>query len=103
MPGLSVFSQPPQVATSREAAASAETVLLAVPYPAVDATNPFALSSDGRIVSSLPGDMTAGTRMASLLPGSIVIRAFTHSMEELLVSRGTTQAGLWAMAMAGDD
>jgi 8-hydroxy-5-deazaflavin:NADPH oxidoreductase len=41
--------------------------------------------------------------MASLLPKSIVVRAFSHIMEELLVSRGTKQPGLFAIAIAGDN
>ena len=106
---------------SIEAAADeGEIIFLAVPYQAVnelipplhpllsgkiviDATNPFALSPEGRIVSSLATETTAGSRMASLLPESKVVRAFTHIMDELLVSRGSTQSGLWAMAIAGDD
>ncbi len=103
-----------------EAAAAGEIIFLAIPYPAVDelipslqsflsgkvvidATNPFALSPAGGIVSSLDPGRTAGSRMASLLPQSMVVRAFSHVMDELLVSRGTTQSGLWAMAIAGDD
>lgn len=108
------------VTSVARAAAAGEIVLLAVPYAAVelllpslraelagklvmDATNPFGLSSDGRIVSTLGPGITAGSRMAALLPQSRVVRAFTHVMDELLVSRGTAQAGLWAMAIAGDD
>lgn len=108
-------------AKSIEAAATeGEIIFLAIPYQAVDeliptlqplfsgkividATNPFALSPEGHIVSSLTAGVTAGSRMASLLPESIVVRAFNHVMDELLVSRGSTQAGLWAMAIAGDD
>lgn len=41
--------------------------------------------------------------MAKLLPESIVVRAFTHIMDELLVSGGTKQPGLFAIAIAGDD
>lgn len=103
-----------------EAAAEGEIVFLAIPYPAVDelisllrsylsgklvidATNPFALSPEGRIASSLDSGVTAGSRMASLLPESSVVRAFSHIMDELLVSRGSNQPGLWALAIAGDD
>ena len=41
--------------------------------------------------------------MAQRLPHSLVVRAFSHVMDELLVSRGSSQSGLWAMAIAGDD
>lgn len=104
----------------REAAAEGEVVLLAVPYTAVeeltsmvgdelagkivlDATNPFGISPEGRVISTLGSSYTAGSRMATLLPKSTIVRAFTHVMEELLVSRGTSQPGLFAMATAGDD
>jgi predicted dinucleotide-binding enzyme len=104
----------------RNAAAENEIILLAVPYSAInmltseiknevdnkiiiDATNPFGLSSEGHVISILGPNITAGTRMANLLPKSIIIRAFTHIMEELLVSRGTQQPGLFAVAIAGDD
>lgn len=108
------------VQSIEQAAAQSEIVFLAIPNSAVaelapslksvlsgkiviDATNPFALSPEGRIISSLGADMTAGSRMASLFPQSIIVRAFSHVMDELLVSRGTKQSGLWAMAIAGDD
>jgi 8-hydroxy-5-deazaflavin:NADPH oxidoreductase len=111
---------PKASAKSIEAAADGEVVLLAVPYDAVDdvvahsysqlagkividATNPFALSPEGRIISSLGSGITAGSRMSQRLPHSLVVRAFSHVMEELLVSRGSSQSGLWAMAIAGDD
>jgi hypothetical protein len=101
------------------AAAEGEVVFVAVPYEAVDdvvalscsqladkividASNPFALSPEGRIISSLDSGVTAGSRMAQRLPHSLVVRAFSHVMDELLVSRGSSQSGLWAMAIAGD-
>lgn len=100
-------------------AAKSDIILLSVPYEAVDevvegvrvpltekividATNPFGLSSGGRIISTLDADITAGTRMAKRLQDSIVVRAFSHVMDELLVSRGSSQPDLWAMAIAGD-
>jgi predicted dinucleotide-binding enzyme len=103
-----------------DAAAEGDIVLLAVPYTAIDevvslsqsrladkivldATNPFALSPEGRIVSSLGVGTTAGAHMAQRLPASFVVRCFTHIMDELLVSRGTAQSGMWAAAIAGDD
>lgn len=103
-----------------ETAATADIVLLAVPSEAVvdllaglggqlrgkvviDATNPVALSADGRFLSTLDSGLTSGRRTADLLPRSIVVRAFSHVMDELLWPRGTEQRGLWAMAIAGDD
>ncbi len=103
----------------QKAAAESEIILLAVPYEAVDqlaisvtnelagkivldATNPIAFSPEGRLISALGPHCTAGSRLALLLPKSTVIRAFTHVMDELLVSRGTSQTGFWAMAIAGD-
>lgn len=108
------------VKSLQEAASESEIVFLALPYSVVDevvlslepflndkivvdATNPFTLSSDGHIISSLKNNITAGEHMSLLLPNSIVIRAFSHIMDELLVSRGTTQSGLWAVAIAGDN
>lgn len=104
----------------KEAASEGEVVLLATPYSAVnelttlvsdelvgkivlDATNPVSFSPEGRIISTLNSEYTAGSYMAKLLPKSTIIRAFSHVMDELLVSRGTSQAGTWAIAMAGDD
>lgn len=108
------------VKSIKAAAAEGEVILLAVPYQAVDelvalvgseladkvvldATNPFGFSPEGRVISTLGSGHTAGSRLATLLPKSAIVRAFTHVMDELLVSRGTSQAGLWAMAIAGDD
>lgn len=103
-----------------DAAAGGEIVFVAIPYDAIDdvvaltapqlagkividASNPFALSQQGRIVSSLEPGISAGSRMAQRLPQSNVVRAFSHVMDELLLSRGLNQPGLWAMAIAGDD
>jgi predicted dinucleotide-binding enzyme len=103
-----------------DAAASGEIIVLAVPYSAVndltsqiknevknkiiiDATNPFGLSPEGHVISTLGLNTTAGTYMTSLLPNSTIIRGFTHIMDELLVSRGRKQPGLFAIAIAGDD
>lgn len=103
-----------------EAIDRCEIIVLAVPYHSldsllpllrprvtgkivVDATNPFAFSPEKRIVSSLGANQVAGSRMASLLPEGKVVRAFNHITHELLLSRGMTQPGIWAMAIAGDD
>jgi predicted dinucleotide-binding enzyme len=104
----------------RDAAVENDIILLAVPYSAVedliseirnevsnkiiiDATNPFGFSPEGNVISTLGPTITAGTYMANLLPQSIVVRAFTHILDELLVSRGTKQPGLFAIAIAGDN
>jgi 8-hydroxy-5-deazaflavin:NADPH oxidoreductase len=101
------------------AAEDSQVALLAVPYAAVeqvtaavrsalsgkiviDATNPMAVSADGRIVSGLP-DGTAGERMASLLPDSVVVRAFSHVIVEALVGRAFAVPLRAGMALAGDD
>jgi predicted dinucleotide-binding enzyme len=47
--------------------------------------------------------MTQGRHTAKLLPDSMVTRAFTHVMYELLWPRGTRQRMSWGMALAGDD
>lgn len=95
-------------------------ILLAVPYAAldeltrtvgarlvgkivIDAVNPAGSSPDGHLVSTLPFGVTAGTDLAHRLPGATIVRAFSHVMDELLVSRGTNQPLRWAMAVAGDD
>jgi 8-hydroxy-5-deazaflavin:NADPH oxidoreductase len=106
--------------TVSEAAAAANVILLAVPFPAtaelvsdlaaelhgrivIDATNPVGTSPEGRVISTLDAGVTAGGRMSTLLPESAVVRAYTHVPFELLESRGATQAGRWGMAIAGDD
>jgi predicted dinucleotide-binding enzyme len=121
--GLTFFAQElgrrARAATLPAAATAGDIVLLSVPYPAlddvidtlgdqlagkivIDATNPMGLSADGRITSTLGPGVTQGRRTAKVLPDSIVIRAFTHVMHELLWSRGTRQAHFWGMAFAGD-
>lgn len=108
------------VKSLKEAAAASDIILIAVPYPAIetlvaeiknevgskliiDASNPFGFSPEGHVISTLGPHLTEGTRMANLLSQSHVVRAFTHILDELLVSRGTKQAGLFAIAIAGDD
>lgn len=54
-------------------------------------------------MSTLGDSLTEGSYLAKLLPNSTVVHAFSHIMEELLVSRGTHQPGLFAVAIAGDD
>ncbi|SFW78694.1 NADPH-dependent F420 reductase [Amycolatopsis australiensis] len=109
-----------EVTTLVEAAAAADVVLLAVPYPAldevldqvgpalagkivIDATNPMGLSEEGHIISTLGTALTSGEATAKRLPHSHVVRAFSHVMEELLWPRGTGQRHFWGMALAGDD
>lgn len=109
-----------ETTTLVDAAARADVALLAVPYLAlaevidlvgpaladtivIDATNPMGLSPDGHIISTLGEEGTSGETTAKLLPGSQVVRAFSHVMEELLWPRGTAQSQFWGMAVAGDD
>ncbi len=40
--------------------------------------------------------------MASLLPGSSVVRAFSHIDWDLLVTRATNEPGVWAVGYASD-
>jgi 8-hydroxy-5-deazaflavin:NADPH oxidoreductase len=106
--------------TVKATVAENDIIVLAVPYSAVpevtaeikeiaankiiiDATNPFEISPEGYVISPLGSTITAGSQMATLLPKSKIVRAFSHLMEELLVSRGTTQPGFFAVAIAGDD
>jgi predicted dinucleotide-binding enzyme len=108
------------VKSIKEAAAASDILLLAVPHSAIesliaeiknevsgkliiDASNPFGFSPEGNVISTLGSNLTEGTHMANLLPQSNVVRAFTHILDELLVSRGTKQAGLFAIAIAGDN
>jgi len=105
-----------EVATVDEVVRRASMVVLAVPHGelggvaatlspfvegtvVIDATNPFRVT-EGVIASSLEG-ITEGEYLQGLLPGAPVYRAFSHVMDELLVSRGTRQPGFWAMAVAG--
>jgi len=107
------------VVSQAAAAETGEIVLLAVPGEVVDqvldgiadrllgkividATNQLAYL-DGRWVSALEPGLTEGRRMARRLPGSIVVRAFSHIPDELLWPRGFEQRLYWAMAIAADD
>lgn len=104
----------------RQAAATADIVLNALNYQAVeevltataaelagkiviDASNAMGVSAEGRIISTLAPGLTGGTRTAQLLPKSTIVRAFTHVIEESLAYRSTAQPGFWGMAVAGDD
>lgn len=108
-----------EVTTFDAAAAHGEVVFLAVTHEAVaelvatlkphlagkvvvDLTNPFGIV-DGRIVSGFADGRAEGEWMASLLPGSRVVRAFSHIQDEMLVSRAKRQPGRWGVAIAGDD
>lgn len=104
---------------SFEDAASRDVVVLAVPgavaeavvarlasrlagKPVLSVMNMLELR-DGVPVSALPGEVSEGSWLARLLPDSVVVRAFTHIQDELLVSRARRQPGLWAVAFAMDD
>lgn len=108
------------VKSIEDAARASNIIVLAVTYSAltdvipkikndligkiiIDATNPFGLSREGHVISTLGPHLTEGSYMASLLPNSTVIRAFSHIMDELLLSRGTRQPELFAMAIAGNE
>ncbi|MDP5315630.1 MULTISPECIES: NADPH-dependent F420 reductase [Streptomyces] len=103
-----------------ETAETNDVLLLSFPYPAweevlesvggslagkliLDATNPMGLSDDGHIISTLAPGLTQGRHASKLLPNAMVVRAFTHVMDELLWSRGTQQRHFWGMGYAGDD
>lgn len=107
------------VLTQAEAVDAADIVLLAVPGEAVvdlvdelgaalagkiviDATNRLNYV-EGRWASALEPGVTEGRWMARALPDSRVVRAFSHVPDELLWTRGSTQAGYWAIAVAADD
>lgn len=102
-----------------EDAASQDVVVLAVPgaaaeavvtrlasrlagKPVLSAMNMLELR-DGVPVSAVPGEVPEGSWLARLLPDSVVVRAFTHIQDEMLVSRARLQPGLWAVAFAMDD
>jgi putative enoyl reductase mmyQ len=57
---------------------------------------------EGQIVSTLPEGRTEGQWMADMLPDSVVVRAFSHTQEELLVSRAGKNPGVWAVGYATD-
>ena len=57
---------------------------------------------EGQIVSTLPDRRTEGQWMAEMLPDSVVVRAFSHMQEELLVSRAGKNPGVWAVGYATD-
>ena len=53
--------------------------------------------------TGLSDSLTEGSWMASLLPGSAVVRAFSHIDWDLLVTRATDEPGVWAVGYASDD
>ncbi len=57
---------------------------------------------EGRAASALDGGLTEGQWLGGLLPGSVVVRAFSHIQDELLVSRARKTPGVWAVAYATD-
>ncbi len=102
-----------------EAATKGDVIFVALPYDVLDetykeladtlagkvvieASNPWGVSPEGGIASTLKGE-TAGTHTARLLPKSNVARAFSHVMSELIVSRAKNQPAQWAVAIAADD
>ena len=112
-------SVPPSVrVVSFEEAARHKVVVLAVKHSAaqdvVDRLAPLlkramvfdvmnaAGMREGQIVSTLPEGRTEGQWMAEMLPDSVVVRAFSHIQEELLVSRAGKNLGVWAVGYATD-
>ena len=57
---------------------------------------------EGQIVSTLPEGRTEGQWMAEMLPDSVVVRAFSHIQEELLVPRAGKNPGVWGVGYATD-
>lgn len=57
---------------------------------------------EGQIVSTLPEGRTEGQWMAEMLPDSVVVRAFSHIQEELLVPRAGKNPRVWAVGYATD-
>nr|WP_307334314.1 nuclear transport factor 2 family protein [Microbacterium sp. SORGH_AS_1204] len=57
---------------------------------------------EGRAASALEDGLTEGQWLARLLPGAVVVRAFSHIQDELLVSRARKTPGVWAVAYATD-
>lgn len=57
---------------------------------------------EGRAASALEDGLTEGQWLARLLPGAVVVRAFSHIQDELLVSRARKTPGAWAVAYATD-
>jgi len=102
----------------KEAAEHAEVVLSALPYDAVkeayktlapllkgkvviEAGNPFGISRQGGIVSTV--NEPAGVYTARLLPQSHVVRAFNHIIVNLVPTHGKLHPLDWAIPVAADD
>ena len=66
----------------------------------VDADNEWARQHYA--ATGLSDSLTEGSWMASLLPGSSVVRAFSHIDWDLLVTRATDEPGVWAVGYASD-
>lgn len=118
-PALAELGDRVKVITQADAVDAADTILLAVPGEAVEATVSELRAGlagkvvidatnrlnyvEGRWVSALDPGVTEGRWMARRLPESRVVRAFSHVPDELLWTRGSQQALYWAIAIAGDD
>lgn len=104
--------------TTMTRAMGLDTVVLAVPHAAIEQTlhktggprpgtvvidtaNAVDPSSRDRFRSAL--DVPHGRWLQRLLPEAVVVRAFTHVQDELLVSRARRQPDIWAVAIAADD
>jgi predicted dinucleotide-binding enzyme len=115
-PALSELPSTVTIGTFDEAA-NADVVFLAVIHSAsrelvksleeeligkivIDADNAWARQQYA--ATGLPDSLTEGTWMASLLPGSSVVRAFSHIDWDLLVTRATNEPGRWAVGYASE-
>jgi predicted dinucleotide-binding enzyme len=100
-----------------EAAKRADVILSALPYEAaeelyptlaealkgkvvIEASNPFGVSKEGGIISTLA--VPAGVRTAQLLLGSDIVRAFNHIIVNLIPTHGHEHPLTWAIPVAAD-
>lgn len=106
-----------EVATVAEAVATAEAVVLAVPWPAleaavgecgdlagrivVDVTNPLAMTPHGMRLA-IGFETSAAERIAELAPGARVVKAFNQTGADNM-ARARTYATRPVMFAAGDD
>lgn len=58
---------------------------------------------DGRVASALPDGVTEGQWLSRLLPGALVVRAFSHLQAELLPTRSGQAPGMWGVGYALDE
>ncbi|WP_436738127.1 NADPH-dependent F420 reductase [Streptomyces sp. BBFR102] len=99
-------------------AATADLVVLAVPWPqipdavaglprlektvVIDATNQFASRSPDPEIADL-GDLTGSEYVSSLLPGARVVKAFNSLYAQFIAPDPRHEAGRQVLFLAGDD